>query len=119
MAVGYWDPPVSEQEQAHAWVELKTSAHLSWEGNAADAGGMSKKLEINQCREEDEGAHLADGVLCVSLCSQATSLPGQRARASCCPPTAHLWAWTTVAMSQLSAKIKCAKGHWLQLRLIV
>lgn len=39
-------------------------AHLGWEGNAADAGGMSKKLEINQCREEDEGTRLGEEALC-------------------------------------------------------
>lgn len=41
-----------------------SAAHLGWKGNAADGGGMSKKLEINQRREESEGAHLGEEVLC-------------------------------------------------------
>lgn len=77
-----------EQEQACAWEELvkNSPAHLDWEGNAADAGGMSKELEINQQRGEDKRAHLRGGVFRISVHCPATSLPGQRAGASyCCP----------------------------------
>lgn len=79
---------VREQEQACAWEELvkNSPAHLGWEGNAADAGGMSKELEINQQRGEDERARLGEGVFCISVHCPATSLAGRRAGASCCCP---------------------------------
>lgn len=89
MAAGQWDSPSEGAETGPCLggIRVKNSpAHLGWEGNAADAGGMSKELEINQCRGEDERAHLGKRVLCISLCSPATSLPGQRAHASCCRP---------------------------------
>lgn len=81
-AAGWWDSPCEGAGTGPCLGGIKVKpppAHLGWEGNAADAGGMSKELEINQQRGEKERARLGEGVLCISMRSPATSLPSWRA----------------------------------------